>query len=104
MATATLNDFWSDQYHLYLPRVVDGPEIVRHENIKMDEPVTILRFGDTVGGLCRRPQPRYILLGSAAAAKKSLKNDRKMWDLGVFVEDASVTYSDFKISGALLLY
>jgi hypothetical protein len=43
----------------------------------------------------------YILLGSAAAAKKSLKNDRKMWDLGVFVEDASVKYSDFKVTEAL---
>ncbi|KAF7190327.1 Fructan 6-exohydrolase [Pseudocercospora fuligena] len=43
-----LDDFWADQYKLYLPRQVDGPEIVRHDHLRLREPVTIYAANDTV--------------------------------------------------------
>ncbi|EME88075.1 glycoside hydrolase family 32 protein, partial [Pseudocercospora fijiensis CIRAD86] len=42
-----LDDFWADQYKLYLPRQVDGPEIVRHDHLRLEGPVTIYVANDS---------------------------------------------------------
>jgi beta-fructofuranosidase len=95
LAPAPLDDFWSDQYQLYLPRGVDGSEVVRHENVRINDPVAILRSGDTVEVFVGGRVMSYRLLGSAAAAEK--KNS-KAWDIGVFVEDGRVHFLDFKVT------
>jgi beta-fructofuranosidase len=95
LAPAPLDDFWSDQYQLYLPRGVDGPEIVRHENIKVVEPVTVLRSGDTVEVFVGGRSLSYRLLGSAEAARDM---DGRICDIGMFVEDGVVEFSDFKVT------
>lgn len=43
-----LDDFWADQYKLHLPRMVDGPEIARHENVSLDSGVKILLRGQLI--------------------------------------------------------
>jgi beta-fructofuranosidase len=95
LAPAPLDDFWSDQYELYLPRDVDGPEIVRHENVKVVEAVTVIRSGDTVEVFVGGRSLSYRLLGSAEAARNA---DGKIWDIGIFVEDGVVEFSDFKVT------
>ncbi|GAO46707.1 Arabinanase/levansucrase/invertase [Saitoella complicata NRRL Y-17804] len=48
---APLDDFWADQYRLYLPRNVDGPELVRHDGLVLEEgrvEVQVLVVGETV--------------------------------------------------------
>jgi beta-fructofuranosidase len=95
LAPAPLDDFWSDQYQLYLPRGVDGPEIVRHENVKVIEAVTVLRSGDTVEVFVGGRSLSYRLLGSAEAARNT---DGKICDIGIFVEDGVVEFSDFKVT------
>jgi beta-fructofuranosidase len=95
LAPAPLDDFWLDQYQLYLPRGVDGSEIVQHENIRIDGPVTILRSGDTIEVFVGGRALSYRLLGSASAAKK---DDCKSWDIGMYVKDGAVQYSDFQVT------
>ena len=95
LAPAPLDDFWSDQYQLYLSRGVDGPEIVRHENVSIEGSVAILRSGDTIEVFVGGRALSYRLLGTAAATKE---DDGKTWDIGVFVEDGTLEYSNFKIT------
>lgn len=47
-----LDDFWADQYQLYLPRGVDGPELVAHRNVKLDGGVTVHLRGQLVEVFC----------------------------------------------------
>ncbi|OGM44198.1 hypothetical protein ABOM_007047 [Aspergillus bombycis] len=87
----SLDDFWADQYKLYLPREVDGHELVRHDNVSIgeDEPVKVLMIGDAlevfVGGraISYRFQPKHY--------------DDKGGTLryGLFVDDGEVTFSSF---------
>jgi beta-fructofuranosidase len=98
LAPAPLDDFWSDQYQLYLNRGVDGPEIVRHENVKIDEPIMVLRSGDTIEIFVGGRSLSYRLLGSALAAKKE---DRNTCDVGMFVEDGSVQFLDLKVTDGM---
>lgn len=94
MAPAPLDDFWADQYRLYLPRAIDGPEVVRHDNIRIDQPVTVLRFDNTievfVGGRClsyRLPQ--------RDSTRELGVND--IQEVSWFVEDGSVEILDFQV-------
>jgi beta-fructofuranosidase len=80
---------------MYLPRGVDGPEIIQHRNIRIDGPVSILRSGNTIEVFVGGRALSYRLLGSALVAKK---DDCKSWDIGMYVEDGSVQYSDFKVT------
>lgn len=45
---APLDDFWADQYDLHLPRTVDGPELVRHENVDLKDGVVMFIRGQVV--------------------------------------------------------
>ncbi|KFZ19693.1 hypothetical protein V502_03504 [Pseudogymnoascus sp. VKM F-4520 (FW-2644)] len=89
MAPAPLDDFWADQYQLYLPRGVDGPTIVRHDNIKIDKPIIILRSRDVLEVFVGGRSLSYRLLRKPLAAKEG--------ETRLFVEDGRVQYSDFKV-------
>ncbi|KAJ9639167.1 hypothetical protein H2204_003777 [Knufia peltigerae] len=41
-----LDDFWADQYSLHLPRGVDGPDIVRHDHVKIQGQAQLFMEGD----------------------------------------------------------
>ncbi|KAL1632847.1 hypothetical protein SLS56_003337 [Neofusicoccum ribis] len=98
-----LDDFWADQYKLYLPRAVDGPEIARHTGIVVSGTVTIVVQANVleifVGGrsisyrLPQRSAPEAIVShgntnnetnGKVEDARQEIK------ELGIFVEDGTV--------------
>ncbi|KAE8365457.1 glycosyl hydrolase [Aspergillus caelatus] len=87
----SLDDFWADQYKLYLPREVDGHELVRHDNVPIgpEEAVKVLMIGDTlevfVGGraISYRFQPKHC--GGKGGNLR----------YGLFVDDGEVTFNSF---------
>lgn len=88
-----LDDFWADQYKLYLPRGVDGPEIVRHDNVSIDddERIQVLLIGQTLevfaGG--RAMSYRFPEEDDASKARRN--------ELGLFVDDGKVEFRDLRI-------
>ncbi|OBT54302.1 hypothetical protein VE04_05317 [Pseudogymnoascus sp. 24MN13] len=88
-APAPFDDFWADQYKIYLPRGVDGPTIVRHDNIKIDKPVTILRSRDVLEVFVGGRSLSYRLPQQSSSTKGG--------ETRLFVEDGRVEYSDFKV-------
>lgn len=87
----SLDDFWADQYKLYLPREVDGHELVRHDNvlIDQDESVKVLMIGDTL----------EVFVGGRAISYRFQCNRHvgKGGNLryGLFVDDGEVTFTSF---------
>lgn len=98
-----LDDFWADQYKLYLPREVDGPGIARHNGIAVEGTVTVVVKANVleifVGGRSisyRLPQRSASetngrhgntnddVNGKIEDAKQEIK------ELGIFVEDGTV--------------
>ncbi|KAE8150770.1 glycosyl hydrolase [Aspergillus avenaceus] len=85
------DNFWSDQFRLYMPQVVDGLELVRHNNvfIKQDETIKVLMIGDTL----------EIFVGGRAISYRFRQdcdegqggNTR----YGLFVDDGEVTFRSF---------
>lgn len=47
-----LDDFWADQYRLHLPRPIDGPELVRHDNVSLVEGVFLFLRGQVIEAFC----------------------------------------------------
>ena len=88
---APLDDFWADQYKLYINREVDGPEIVRHDRVTIKEQITVLRNGNQLevflGG--RSISCRLIPNVASATSKRS-----RVHELGYFVEDGDIVLSD----------
>lgn len=37
-----LDDFWADQYAVHLPREVDGPELARHNSLKIEGSTVVI--------------------------------------------------------------
>ncbi|KZZ93047.1 Glycosyl hydrolase family 43, five-bladed beta-propellor domain protein [Ascosphaera apis ARSEF 7405] len=87
-----LDDFWADQYKLYLHREVDGSDLVRHDHvgIKDYDEIRILLLDETVevfaGG-------RVLTYRFAKDGRK----DNKTAPLGLFVDDGEVSFHDFKV-------
>jgi beta-fructofuranosidase len=88
-----LDDFWADQYQRYLHREVDGPELIRHDNIVIqdDESMRVLLIGDTmelfVGG-------RTISYRFQTKGADSKEHSRK---IGIFVDDGEVIFKDLEV-------
>ncbi|KAE8354896.1 glycosyl hydrolase [Aspergillus coremiiformis] len=91
LSPPSLDDFWADQYKLYLPREVDDHELVRHDNvsIEQDEPVKVLMMGDTL----------EVFLGGRAISYRfqPTQHGTKGGNLryGLFVDGGEVTFSSF---------
>jgi beta-fructofuranosidase len=90
-----LDDFWADQYNLHLPRLVDGPEIVRHENMSLDGGVLVLLRKQLVeaffGGRSisfRLPMPQI------PCGQEITEPQRLCW----FIEDGDVELTNVSIS------
>ncbi|OJD39887.1 beta-galactosidase [Diplodia corticola] len=98
-----LDDFWADQYKQYLPREVDGPEIARHNNIKIDGSVVVAVQANVlevfVGGRSisyRLPKRSPSETGELHAKSNDETNGtlesarQETKELGIFVEDGAI--------------
>lgn len=74
-----LDDFWADQYDVHLPRPVDGPELVRHESVLVDDVTLVLR-GQLVEVFCGGRSISYRLPRPGGKTRR----------LGWFVQDGMV--------------
>ncbi|EAU32740.1 conserved hypothetical protein [Aspergillus terreus NIH2624] len=86
-----LDDFWADQYKLYLPREADGPELVRHDNVAIceDDLVQVLVTGETV----------EIFVGGRVLSYRLQTRDPNT-RLGMFVDDGETTFQDITLAVA----
>lgn len=78
-----LDDFWADQYKLYLHREVDGQDLVRHENVKLDGLITVLLVRDTL----------EIFIGGRAMSYRMESLAEGAHELGIFVDDGTAHFS-----------
>ncbi|KAK8192934.1 glycosyl hydrolase [Phyllosticta capitalensis] len=106
---APLDDFWADQYSLYVPRGVDGPELVRHDAVALDGDavVRLLVQGDVVqcfvggrGITFRLGRGAEDVDGVGAEkdgladgeAVKQASDEHAVKELGFFVQDGDVVF------------
>lgn len=96
---APLDDFWADQYDLHLPRPVDGPELVRHENIDLRGGVTMFLRGQVIEVFCggRSITYRLPLSGKEPSGLMSQDTVGRTHRFGWFVEDGEVELEDVSI-------
>ncbi|KAK7624377.1 family 32 glycoside hydrolase [Phyllosticta citricarpa] len=120
---APLDDFWADQYGLYVPRGVDGPEVVRIDGVRLGRGVRLLMQNDVlqcfVGGraltyrLPPLPSPsvaagedgkekeeeaeRYGVDGVDGEDGDENGNENEVKELGFFVQDGEVVFEGLSI-------
>lgn len=82
-----LDDFWADQYALFLPRPVDGPELVRHDGVSLSEGVFMVLRGRLVEVFC----------GGRSLTFRLPRPDGQTRKFGWFVEDGVVDIVDVSI-------
>ncbi|KAM0354287.1 hypothetical protein ACHAPU_001331 [Fusarium lateritium] len=89
-----LDDFWADQYRMHIPRPVDGPELVRHDNVSLVDGVFLFLRGQLVEVFCggralsyRLPMPLNGTNGGRDGVRR----------LGWFVEDGMVDLVDINM-------
>jgi beta-fructofuranosidase len=87
-----LDDFWADQYKLYLPRPVDGPELVRHDSLDLRDGVVVLLKGQTVQAFCGGRSISFRL-----PAQKPHGVFAPAAPFGWFVEDGNVQLANLAI-------
>ena len=93
-----LDDFWADQYKLYLPKAVDGPELVRHESVDLTAGVSLLLKGQTIQVFCGGRSISFRLpliedsLGSTTGGQRNHPKP-----LGWFVEDGEAELNNIVI-------
>ncbi|KAF5025095.1 hypothetical protein F66182_2796 [Fusarium sp. NRRL 66182] len=96
-----LDDFWADQYRINIPRPVDGPELVRHDNISLVDGVFLFLRGQLVEVFCggralsfRLPKPPNRVDDGRSGVRR----------LGWFVEDGMVDLVDMSIRYSLSIH
>ncbi|KAK8216522.1 glycosyl hydrolase [Phyllosticta capitalensis] len=106
---APLDDFWADQYSLYVARGVDGPELVRHDAVALDGDavVQLLVQGDVVqcfvggrGITFRLGRGAEDVDGVGAEkdglvdgeAEKEASDEHAVKELGFFVQDGDAVF------------
>lgn len=96
-----LDDFWADLTRHSIEKLVDGPELVRHGAVRLDEPVRVMLSEDIVevfvGGkvMTQRLPPRASknpVQGPDAPAPA------KVHPVGLFVEDGEVVFADMSLT------
>lgn len=98
----SLDDFWADQYDLHVHRPVDGPEMVRHENVKIDSQINLFLRGNLVELFCggrslsfRLPEPKQVRQSDIENITESLGS--KIHRFGWYVEDGTVKLSKISV-------
>lgn len=99
-----LDDFWADQYDLHLPRLVDGPELVRHDGVHLTTMITILLRGSLLEVFCggrsisyRFPVPTTSLANTCLSDNGGDATLTGSPRLGWYVSDGEVELSDFSV-------
>jgi beta-fructofuranosidase len=89
-----LDDFWADQYGLYIPRAIDGPEIIRHTELRLQDPIKVIRIDDLVqiflGGRAMSYRIVPELGKSMTDEHHAQKDGQSLIAYSVFVEDGEV--------------
>ena len=100
-----LDDFWADQYRLYLPRNIDGPEIVRHRGVSLERKIRLIVSGALIQLFCggrsityRVPIPEGSKPVNGAASNANDHNALSVEELAFFVEDGEVYIDEIQIS------
>ncbi|KAM0558318.1 hypothetical protein ACHAPJ_005012 [Fusarium lateritium] len=89
-----LDDFWADQYRIHIPRPVDGPELVRHDNVSLVDGVFLFLRGQLVEAFCGGRSLSFRL----PIPPNWVDNDRDgVRRLGWFVEDGMVDLVDINM-------
>lgn len=94
-ALVPLDDFWADQYQLYFPRAVDGPEIVRHDGVHFDEDglkVTLLLHDDLMECFFGGRSVSHRLTNGSRGLDPTRTSLPPQTRLGIFVEDGDVEF------------
>lgn len=99
-----LDDFWADQYQLHLPRLVDGPELVRHDGVCLAGGViTVFLMGATMEVFCGGRSISFRFPVSAPSARPlghaptTSVAAAKSGRIGWFVEDGDIELSNISI-------
>ncbi|KAK7535775.1 glycosyl hydrolase [Phyllosticta citribraziliensis] len=79
-----LDDFWADQYRLYVARGVDGPEIVRHDAVALFE-----------GGGGQAEKKAVVRL--LVTAEEVDGEQAEVQEIGFFVQDGEVLFEELTI-------
>ncbi|KAK7414332.1 hypothetical protein QQX98_006774 [Neonectria punicea] len=89
-----LDDFWADQYDLHLPRPIDGPELVRHDNVSLVEGVFLFLRGQIVEAFCGGRSLSFRLPLPLVSQEAPCGEIRRF---GWFVEDGMVDIVDISV-------
>lgn len=93
-----LDDFWADQYELYIPRAIDGPEIIRHTGLQLQDPIKVIRTDELVqiflGGRAMSYRIVPELREPVTEQHHARKHDQGLITYSVFVEDGEVVLDD----------
>lgn len=82
-----LDDFWADQYDLHLARPVDGPDIVRHNDIDLSGAITLALRSHCLELFCDGKSISFRLPDCGDHERR----------LGLFVQDGTVDFRAFTI-------
>lgn len=89
-----LDDFWADQYRMHIPRPVDGPELVRHDNVSLVDGVFLFLRGQLVEVFCGGRALSFRLPTPPNWTDDTRDGFRR---LGWFVEDGMVDLVDINM-------
>ncbi|RAO66533.1 uncharacterized protein BHQ10_002545 [Talaromyces amestolkiae] len=81
------DDFWADLTSHSIPKLVDGPELVRHGAVRLDQPMTLIRSGDIIEFFVGGKVITYRLPQRSKTSAK-MKNS-----VGLFVEDGEIEFN-----------
>ena len=101
-----LDDFWAQLTKHEVPKLVDGPELVRHGAVKLDDPVRLLMSDDVieffVGGkvITYRLPVRKNVATTERITRDSGIEDSGINPVGLFVEDGEVHFQDLAFTYA----
>lgn len=93
-----LDDFWADQYELYIPRSIDGPEIVRHTGLRLESPIKIIQTDKLVqiflGGRTMSCRMIPKVLDSTSHEHHAQGGGQDLVAYSMFVEDGEVVLAN----------
>jgi beta-fructofuranosidase len=120
---APLDDFWADLTGHHIPKLVDGPELQKHGQIRLDDAVSLVVADDIIelyaggkvityrlvrqdahttdaGGISGSHEGEGLVNGDQSKNPSTngiQKGDGELHHLGFFVEDGKVSFRDISI-------
>lgn len=88
-----LDDFWADQYGLHLARPIDGPELARHDSVRITDGVSVFYRGQLLEIFCGGRSISFRLPLPETPAVSHWISRR----LGLFVEDGTTKLNNVSL-------